>query len=72
MTENRQLLLKMISEELMKQFPDHKCGIVAVTDNSFTYELEKHGNFMYYIVSFTMSSSGLLLIDWEHAVLTVI
>ena len=61
-----------ISDELFKQFPDLKPKIAELTDNSFTYELEKHGNYTYYIVRYNISASGVLTIDWENAELTVI
>jgi hypothetical protein len=67
-----QNIMKLISDELLNQYPDQKPKIAALTDNSFTYELEKHGNFTYYMVSYSVSPSGTLSIDWDNAELTVI
>jgi len=72
MTEKEQTLRTKISDELLKQFPDLKPMIAGITDYSFTYELEKHGNYTYYVVKYELSSSGKLTIDWENAELTVI
>jgi hypothetical protein len=72
MTERVQNILNMISDELLKQFPDLKPKIAALTDDSFTYELEKHGNFTYYMVGYSINPSGILSIDWDNAELTVI
>jgi hypothetical protein len=72
MTEKEQKLRTQILDELMKQFPDLKPKIAEITGNSFTYELEKHNNYTYYIVKYNLSASGELTIDWENAELTVI
>jgi len=72
MTEKEQNLLTKISDELLKQFPDLKPKIAGITEYSFTYELEKHRNYTYYVVKYELSSSGELTIDWENAELTVI
>lgn len=61
-----------ISEELMKQFPDLKPKIAEITGDSFTYELEKHNNYTYYVVRYNLSASGELTIAWGTAELTVI
>jgi ABC-type Zn2+ transport system substrate-binding protein/surface adhesin len=72
MAEKDQNLRNKISEELLKQFPDHNPKIAGITEYSFTYELEKHDNYSYYVVKYELSSSGVLTIDWENAELTVI
>jgi hypothetical protein len=72
MTEKEQNLPTKISDELKKQFPDQKPKIAELTDNRLTYELEKHGSFTYYVVSYKLSDSGILTIDWDNAELTVI
>lgn len=72
MTEKEQKLLTKISNELMKQFPDHKPKIAELTEDSFTYELEKHNNYTYYVVRYNLSASGELTIAWGTAELTVI
>ncbi len=58
MTERIQNIMKLISDELIKQFPDMKPKIAALADNGFTYELEKHGNFTYYMVGYNISRFG--------------
>lgn len=60
-----------ILTELLKQFPDLKPKIAEITEHSFIYELEKHDNYTYYKVVYSISRSGSLLIDWENAELTV-
>jgi hypothetical protein len=72
MTERIQNIMNLISDELTKQFPDQKPIIAALTDNSFTYELEKHGNFTYYMVGYDITPSGTLTVDWDNAELVVI
>ncbi len=72
MTEKEQYLRTRISEELLKRFPDHQPKIAGITEYSFTYELEKHSNYTYYVVKYELSSSDELTIDWENAELTVI
>jgi hypothetical protein len=71
MTAKEQNLITRISDELNKQFPDLKPKIAEISENSFIYELEKHDNYIYYLVRYKLSSSGLLTIDWENAELTV-
>ena len=71
MTEKEQNILTRISEELLSQFPYLKPKIASVTEDSFTYELEKHGNYTYYRVRYNLTPSGALIIDWENAELTV-
>jgi hypothetical protein len=72
MTEKEQNLRSKILNELMKQFPDLKPKIAATGENSFTYELEKHSNYTYYVVRYNVLASGELKIDWDNAELTVI
>jgi hypothetical protein len=72
MTEKAQNLRSKISDELMKKFPDLKPVIAEITENSFTYELEKHNNYTYFIVKYELSDSGILTIDWDNAKLTII
>ena len=72
MAEKDQNLRDKISEELLKQFPDHNPKIAGITEYSFTYELEKHRNYTYYVVNYRLSSSGELKVDWDNAELTVI
>jgi ABC-type amino acid transport substrate-binding protein len=72
MTEKEQNLRIKISDELLKQFPDLKPKIAGITDQSFTYELEKNRNYTYFVVKFDLSSAGELTIDWKNAELTVI
>jgi hypothetical protein len=72
MSEKEKNIRRKISEELLKQFPDQKPKIAEMTENRLTYELEKHGNFTYYVVSYRLSDSGILTIDWDNAELTVI
>jgi hypothetical protein len=72
MTEKEQNLRSGILNELIKQFPDLKPKIAEMTENSFTYELEKHNNYTYYVVRYNFSAEGKLSIDWDNAELTVI
>jgi hypothetical protein len=71
MTERIQNIMNLILDELMKQFPDQKPKIAALSDDSFTYELEKHGNFTYFMVDYNITPSGAVTIDWDNAELTV-
>jgi hypothetical protein len=72
MTGKDQNIRSRISEELKKQFPGQKTLIAELTETSFTYELEKHGNYSYYRVKYDLSPTGTINIDWENAELTVI
>lgn len=49
MAEKEQNIRTKILDELMKQFPDQKPKIAEITERSFIYELEKHGNYTYYL-----------------------
>jgi hypothetical protein len=72
MKEKEQNLRTKILDELMKQFPYLKPKIAEIGEHSFTYELEKHSNYTYYVVGYNFSASGELTIDWENAELSVI
>lgn len=72
MSENEKNIRIRISDELTKQFPDLKPKIAAVEEDSFICELEKHGNFTYYLVRYNLTPEGGLAIDWDNAELTVI
>ena len=72
MTEKEKNIETRISAELHKQFPDLKPKIAEITDSSFVCELEKHQNYTYYRVKYSLSSSGTLSIDWDNAELTVV
>jgi ABC-type Zn2+ transport system substrate-binding protein/surface adhesin len=71
MAEKEENITTKISEELKKQFPDLKPKIAEVTGSSFIYELEKHQNYTYYKVRYSLSPTGTLAIDWDNAELTV-
>jgi ABC-type Zn2+ transport system substrate-binding protein/surface adhesin len=72
MEENRSSIHSKIAEELNRRFPDHKPKIAKIDESSFIYELEKHDNYTYFSVGYTLTPSGTLKIDWEKAELTVI
>ena len=71
MTEKEQNIRTSISEELQKQFPDLKPKIAEISESSFIYELEKHDNYTYYVVKYSLAPTGTVTIDWENAELTV-
>jgi hypothetical protein len=71
MTEEEQIIRRKISAELVKQFPDLNPKIAIVHENTFTYELEKHDNYTYYSVGYSVTPSGDLIVDWESAELTM-
>ena len=72
MTEKEQNIRNKIFDELIREFPDLKPKIAGITEYSFTYELEKHSNYTYYVVKYSLSDTEELIIDWDSAELTVI
>ncbi len=72
MTQEEQILWKKINIELLRQFPDLNPKIVKVFPTKFTYELEKHNNYTYYAVGYSLYPSGELNVDWDNAELTII
>ena len=72
MAENKENLRSLILDILIKQFPDLDPKIAKITEQRFTYELERHGNYTYYSVAYTLSPSGELTVDWENAQMTMI
>jgi hypothetical protein len=71
MTEEEKLRNRIL-DELLKRWPDHNPKIAEVHENTFTYELEKHGNYTYFVVGYSIMSSGELKIDWGSAQLTML
>jgi ABC-type Zn2+ transport system substrate-binding protein/surface adhesin len=71
MTEEEQKLWRKILVELFKQFPDLNPKIAKVLEKTFTYELEKHDNYTYYSVRYSITPTGELIVDWESAELTM-
>jgi hypothetical protein len=71
MAEKEHSIRTKILDELLKHFPDLKPKIAEITEYSFTYELEKHSNYTYYVVKYSLSDSEELIIDWDSSELTV-
>jgi hypothetical protein len=56
-----------IQSALLDQFPGGKPAIIEVTDNTFKYQLERNDNYSYFLVGYSINSSGDLKIDWKNA-----
>jgi hypothetical protein len=68
----KQGLRDNILAELLRQFPALKPKIVTLLDKTFTYELERNNNYTYFIVEYSVTQSGKLMIDWKSAEMTMI
>ena len=71
MTESRKKLIADITGELNAKFPGMKPKIAELREQSFIYELEKHENYTYYSVRYSIDQSGKLTVDWGSAELTI-
>ncbi len=71
MADNIHNLRQLITDQLTVQFPGLLPKIARLGEKEFMYELEKHGNYEYYSVKYSLSQSGTLSIDWDSAELTV-
>jgi len=71
MTDITQKHREAIAAQLNDQYPDLKPEIARINESDIIYELEKHGNYTYYSVRYSLSSSDKLIIDWKTAELTV-
>ena len=67
--EEKQKLRSQILVELLKRWPDHNPKIAGITEYSFTYELEKHRNYTYYVVKYELLSSGEMKLKTAPSVL---
>jgi serine/threonine protein phosphatase PrpC len=71
MTEKQKLRDKILVE-LLKRWPDDNPKIAEVLEKTFIYELEKHDNYTYFVVGYSIMSSGELKVDWGSAELTML
>lgn len=67
MEEKEKTIRMKIMSELTERFPDLDPKIAEVTEKQFTYELEKHGSYSYYSVSYRLTSKEELDADWDNA-----
>lgn len=63
---DKKLSVKILSA-LLTQFPGSKPSIIEVTDNTFKYQLEKNDNYSYFLVGYSVDSSGDLKVNWKNA-----
>jgi hypothetical protein len=63
---DKKLSVKILSA-LLSQFPGSKASIIEVTDNTFKYQLERNDNYSYFLVEYSIDSSGDLKVDWKNA-----
>jgi hypothetical protein len=71
MADNKEEIIKNISDELADRFPGMKPKIAEIKEDRIIYELEQHGNYMYYSVKYRISAAGELNADWDNAELAV-
>jgi hypothetical protein len=62
-----QKLKERILDELVHQFPGSVPTIIDISQDTFRYQLERNDNYVYYLVEYTIDSSGNPLIDWKKA-----
>jgi len=62
-----QSLKNKISAALVQQFPGMIPTIIDVSPGTFRYQLEKNGNYSYYLIEYSLDSSGNLKVDWKSA-----
>jgi hypothetical protein len=67
MEKNEQYITEKIMVRLTEKFPDLNPRIAEVSGKSFTYELERHNNYTYFIVKYKIDPSGELKVDWDSA-----
>jgi hypothetical protein len=72
MADNKEKIIKRISDELIIRFSGMNPRIAEIKDTCFIYELERHGNYMYYSVNYHISPSGELIADWDNPELAVL
>ena len=63
---DKKLSVKILSA-LLSQFPGSKPSIIEVTDNTFKYQLERNDNYSYFLVTYSVDSSGDLKVNWKNA-----
>ena len=63
---DKKLSVKILSA-LLSQFPGSKPSIIEVTDNTFKYQLERNDNYSYFLVGYSVDSSGDLKVNWKNA-----
>jgi hypothetical protein len=63
---DKKLSVKILSA-LLSQFPGSRPSIIEVTDNAFKYQLERNDNYSYFLVGYSIDSSGDLKVDWKNA-----
>ena len=67
MNPSGQKLSDKILSALLSQFPGSKPSIIEVTDSTFKYQLEKNDNYSYFLVGYSVNTSGDLKVDWKNA-----
>lgn len=63
---DKKLSVKILSA-LLSQFPGSRPSIIEVTDNTFKYQLERNDNYSYFLVEYSVDSSGDLKVNWKNA-----
>jgi hypothetical protein len=62
-----QKLKDRILEALIQQFPGNIPTIIDISAESFRYQLERNGNYAYYLIAYNVDPSGNLKVDWKTA-----
>jgi hypothetical protein len=52
---------------LINQFPGSLPTIIDVSEDTFRYQLEKNGNYSYFLVNYSIDPSDNLKVDWKSA-----
>jgi hypothetical protein len=52
---------------LSERFPDSNPTIIEITADTFKYQLERNGNFSFFLTGYGIDPSGNLKIDWKSS-----
>ena len=50
---------------LTERFPDSNPTIIEVKSDKFKYQLERNGNYSYFLIGYGFDPSGNLIINWK-------
>jgi hypothetical protein len=67
MEKNEQNIRIKIMARLIEKYPDLNPKIAEISGKRFTYELERHKNYTYFIAEYKIDPSGELKVDWDNA-----
>jgi hypothetical protein len=67
MRPEEQKLKEKISDALVQKFPGSIPTIIDISNETFRYQLERNGNYAYYLIEYSVDSSGNLVVDWTKA-----